>query len=280
MRVLSIFRLKSGKRFLSSSGFTRFVCGKIGVMNGISSFVLKVSAMITMVIDHLGIRWLKNGRIFRLFGRMSFPLYAWMTAESVHYTTEKHSEQKHALRLLLLALISEVPYDLFFSNSFFNPRRNNVIFTLLAGYLVCIAFRKLDSRILKLACLGAACYLTEHFTCSYRWIGVLMIVLFDWYQSYERTHDRRFRIPFLFVVLGLYALYYITHGVTPFTIDAIVTNFRTYSYSQLGSFLALPLLAFYNGEKGYHGRAFLWFYRLFYPLHLAAALLLEKFLPL
>ena len=246
-------------------------------MKGISAFILKLFAMITMVIDHLGIRWFQNGRIFRLLGRASMPVYAWFIAESVYYTEKKHSEIPHALRLLFLAMISEVPYDLFFSNTLYNPNRNNVIFTLLIGYLVCFGMHRLKSRPLKLACIIVGGYIAEHFTCSYRWIGVLLIVLFDRVQCLERkTGTRRFRLPALLLILSLYAGYYMVHGIEPLTMDTVLHTFRTYTYSQLGAFLSVPLLVLYNGEQGYHKAAFLWFYRLFYPLHLILALLMEQ----
>ena len=66
------------------------------------------------------------------------------------------------------------------------------------------------------------------------------------------------------------------HGVEPLSMDTVLYTFKTYTYSQLGAFLSLPLLVLYNGEQGHHKATFLWFYRLFYPLHLILALLMEQ----
>ncbi|MBP5217082.1 MAG: hypothetical protein J6038_04520 [Bacilli bacterium] len=80
----------------------------------LSEFVLKVVAIITMTLDHLGIflnayfaqgspAYL-TGNVFRILGRIAFPLFAFMLAEGMRHS--RHRE-KYLLRLagMLLAML-------------------------------------------------------------------------------------------------------------------------------------------------------------------------------
>ncbi|MEE5994356.1 MAG: TraX family protein [Oscillospiraceae bacterium] len=76
-------------------------------------YVLKWIAILSMLTDHIAIvlsEGISNDNyiIMRTIGRLAFPLFCYMTAESFYFTT---SPKRHLLRLLLLAIISEIPYD-------------------------------------------------------------------------------------------------------------------------------------------------------------------------
>ena len=74
-----------------------------------SAFVLKMIAMITMFIDHLGYV-VHNGSIswFNYIGRFAFPIFAFQISEGYIHTKDL---KKYFFRLFLLAIISEIPYD-------------------------------------------------------------------------------------------------------------------------------------------------------------------------
>lgn len=65
-------------------------------------------------------------------GRLTFPIFAFMAVEGYFHT---HSFRKYALRLALFAVLSEVPFDLMYSGTWFYPVHQNVIWTLLLGLL-------------------------------------------------------------------------------------------------------------------------------------------------
>ena len=121
---------------------------------GISGYWLKMIAVITMLIDHTAAsilermlqvmpswgpitmdnwdNWYRLDIVLRGIGRMAFPIYCFLLVEGFTYT---HSKAKYALRLLIFALISEIPFDMALFKSFCDWNHNNVFFTLFIGLL-------------------------------------------------------------------------------------------------------------------------------------------------
>lgn len=105
---------------------------------------LKNIALVSMAIDHAavglieqselasGAAWSLCGTAMRLVGRVAFPLFAFMIAEGAAHTRDR---RRYALRLLLLAVISEIPFDLVAGGTWLFPADQNTVFTLLLGLL-------------------------------------------------------------------------------------------------------------------------------------------------
>ena len=108
---------------------------------GLSGFALKLVAIITMVIDHIGAtiversmiargfneaahkgsksltEWMNNpisnymlydlNNLMRSVGRLAFPLFCFLLVEGFEHTKSK---KKYALRMALFCLISEIPF--------------------------------------------------------------------------------------------------------------------------------------------------------------------------
>ena len=107
---------------------------KIRVLSGAQ---LKYIAFLSMLIDHVnkaliypnlnGGLLLKISDLFDVLGRIAFPLFAFFIVEGFFKT---RSRKKYLLNLLIFGVISEVPFDMFTTRTFFNPRYNNVLFAL------------------------------------------------------------------------------------------------------------------------------------------------------
>lgn len=135
-----------------------------------SVFALKLVALITMVIDHIGLVFseavavpLFSGQIvylMRATGRVAFPLYAFLLVEGFRHTRDW---RRYALRLLGLGVLSQIPYA-FTTNAWIKfsemPQWRrvtdlNILFTLALGVLM-LAFLSTKRFEKAFASWGAA----------------------------------------------------------------------------------------------------------------------------
>ena len=96
----------------------------------LSAAALHLIAMALMLMDHLWATLLPAQEWLTCAGRLAFPIFAFMTVEGYFHT---RNLKRYALRLLLFALLSEVPFDLMYGGTWFYPFHQNVIWTLLIG---------------------------------------------------------------------------------------------------------------------------------------------------
>ena len=124
--------------------------------------MLKLIAMLTMAIDHTGsviVRYMDRPLFtalghtidlyptLRFIGRLSFPIYAFLLVEGFLHTG---NPKKYARDLLILALISEIPWNLEHTGTLFYSQQN-VMFTLLLGLLGIWVIRDYQDQFRKLA---------------------------------------------------------------------------------------------------------------------------------
>lgn len=131
-----------------------------------------------MLIDHIGMLFFPYDDMWRIIGRLAFPLFAWGIVRWYKYTKNK---EKYAQRLAILAVISQIP--LFFISGM---QLFNICFTLLA-WLYAIAM--IDSVKLKwyTKVWGVTwlLYLSYVFNFDYQMYGVLSIIVlyFGWQKK-------------------------------------------------------------------------------------------------
>ena len=172
----------------------------------LSSFWLKVVALLTMTIDHVGYMLQSYalgpvGDIFRIIGRIALPLFCFMIAEGVLHTK---NFKKYALRLGIMASVvsliilasHEIP---FFRSNGLSMRDEGVIFIdLLLGAVAVYLLRQKKWYIKLLAILPLAYGVASFIACEleacgcygvvwwmpyfmrgqYGWYSVLLIILF------------------------------------------------------------------------------------------------------
>ena len=103
-------------------------------------FILKLIAMAAMLVDHTVFWFVDNNNIMRNIGRLAFIIYAFLIAESYYHLREKPEHLKsHALKLLILCLVSEIPYDQFTRCKWIFWDLQSVMPTLLLGFMALIS---------------------------------------------------------------------------------------------------------------------------------------------
>lgn len=147
--------------------------------------MIKIIAMLLMLLDHIGQVFFPNIDLFTIVGRLAFPLFAWGIAKGFKRT---HNFKKYAIRIFVLAVISQYHYDLLFKNDYFN-----ICFTLLAGLLVLKLYEAKISYYLKIpAILGILTIAHSILNFEYGIYGIAVIVFFyifegKWYMIFLQT---------------------------------------------------------------------------------------------
>ena len=76
----------------------------------LNSLHLKLLAVVTMLIDHMGFTLFPHAVWMRAVGRLAFPIFCFLIAEGCAHT---HDKKRYAGRLLLFAVLSLIPLCLY-----------------------------------------------------------------------------------------------------------------------------------------------------------------------
>ena len=240
---------------------------------GISGSTLKLIAIISMFIDHLGAAVVarilvaanRNGvfslsplcrsiylncdlyvvyQVMRDIGRIAFPIFCFLLIEGFLHT---HDVRKYALRLLAFCAISEIPFVLAFQNTFLEFHSQNVFFTLLIGLLTMMVCREIERHVamaplfrglLYVLALAAGMGIAELLHTDYSYRGVFCIMML-----------------------------YFARTSKPWQILVGAISFA-WEIPAPAAFLPIAL---YNGKRGWNIK---YFFYLFYPVHLLLLYLL------
>lgn len=218
---------------------------------------LKAIACITMLLDHIGAVFLPESLLLRCIGRLAFPIYCFLLSEGSHYTRDPG---KYALRLTFLALLSEVPFELAFYGGY-TPYRQNVMLTLLTGFLALETMKQCPNLLLKGLIAMPFVLVGRYLRSDYGYRGIMLIVLFGLTRQLPYRH--------LLQLLGMVAIF----GPMP-SAELLHIGSFTLKMQQL-ALLAIVPIALYSGEKRTHNKVLQWGFNLFYPVHLAIIALIK-----
>ncbi|AIQ71629.1 TraX family protein [Paenibacillus graminis] len=196
--------------------------------------MLKILAIVSMLIDHIGRIFYPDAILFTIIGRLSFPLFCWSVVVGVDRT---QNIQKYSLRVLYLALISQIPYSLLF-----DTHGLNVCFTLLFGILVIMLYRVPLNLYLK-------------------WIAIILLLVIPDLLSFDYGSYGVFTILLLYLLRNKSELLLISY--TLLTILSI--SMYHYELIQLYAIMAIPIIIFL---KNNHFNVNRFFNYSFYPAHL------------
>ncbi len=229
---------------------------------GISSFTLHILAMIFMTCDHLWATVVPGNQWLTCVGRLTFPIYAFLIAEGYHYTKDF---KKYILRLLVFALISEIPFNLMYGGDIFYPFHQNVLWNFILS-LLCLRiidnFKKkkniVIAFILSALVVGAFMLIAQLTFLDYYGEGLLMVVLFHVCRGNKWYHK-------LLQFAGLVIINcYMMKGLTiPFTLFGHEFEFVQQAFA---IFSIIPILL-YKGKQGPRNKFTKYLFYAYYPLH-------------
>lgn len=234
--------------------------------NGITGSTLKIIAIISMFIDHIGSIILERAIVQRemsvvagaqmssaffeanaelyyafftckMIGRMAFPIFCFLLVEGFMHT---HNLKKYLGRMVLFAIISEIPFDLAFFGVPFYWGYQNVYFTLFFGILAISGIQLVEQKkewnilwriLFCILTVGLCLGLAKVLCTDYDILGILTITIIYLFRK-RKT---------LSVGLGCIPLQVIT------------------------AFVSLIPIHLYNGKRG---RSIKWIFYLFYPVHI------------
>lgn len=218
----------------------------------LSGSQLKMLALITMTIDHIGFIFFPQVWWLRAIGRLAFPIFAYMIAEGCRYTRRR---MRYWGSIALLALVCDAA-EMIAESSLYQSVMTT--FTLSVGMIYALdwAMRGENRREQLLrSLLSAGAVLLAFFLCE-------LLPLLLWTTDYHV--DYRFSGALLPVLI-----YVGKRRETRLALAAlgILATCLEFGGVQWYALLALLPLALYDGTRGRH--AMKWLFYLYYPLHLA-----------
>ncbi|OBZ15849.1 conjugal transfer protein TraX [Bacillus sp. FJAT-27264] len=198
---------------------------------------MQLIAMLSMLLDHLGYIFFPHEDILRGIGRLAFPIYCYGIVQGHIYTS---SHRNYSKRLLIIALASQIPFNLSL-----NPWGLNVIFTLLLGALLLIVIDKVSNTWIWIPIMIISSVAAQFLPLDYNAYGILLILIY----RFTRSH------AMVLCHLLLNVLFFLVIEFWPIQMLSIVPTLFIAFAPQWVQFL---------GKK----RMPRWLWISFYPLHL------------
>ena len=227
-----------------------------------TSFSLHIMAMLFMLCDHLWGTIVPGNDWLTCIGRLAFPIFAFMIVEGY---TRTSNLKKYVKRLLLFAIISEIPFNLAMGSRVFYPIHQNVLWSfLIAIELIHWNEKVKEKQIWKRILVGVASVLIGYLGGIITFVdfyhaGILTVLVFYFLK------DKKW-----WCYLGqLVCLWYINFEMLGGFSYEINLFGETYFFVRQGiAILALIPIWLYKGKQGYHSKTLQYIYYAFYPLHL------------
>ena len=224
---------------------------------GLNGNQIKLIAIIAMTVDHLtwvfspGTQAVWYVYMLHIIGRLTAPIMWFFIAEGCHYT---HDMKRYAGRLFVFAVISHFAYDFAFgipflplSTGVFN--QTSVLWSLAwAVVLISLCANDRIPQWAKILSIIGICLVS--FPSDWSSIAV-MCPFFLYAHRGNRKKQGADIVIWSFVYAAVYFLF----------LD------KLYGILQMFTFLTIPILARYNGQRG-NWKEMKWFFYIYYPSHL------------
>lgn len=199
-----------------------------------------------MLIDHVGLIFFPDNLLFRIVGRLAMPIYLFLAAQAIYYTS---NFKRYCIRLLTIAGLAQIPYMLVMKTY-----QLNIIFNILLCVITIHVLKKglatfknfvITSSLIILTIIISYFYIEYSFYCLLLMLGYYLL-----------------KIPYLIITFHfvLNLIFFIHFGwlLQVFSVGATIIIIMRKKYPKV----------VINKR----------FYRLFYPVHLLVLALVPLFL--
>lgn len=221
---------------------------------------LKILALFTMTVDHVGLVLLPQYLILRIIGRLTYPIFAYMIAEGCFYT---HSKARYLGGIVALGAACQVGFFVATASL-----EQSILSTFALSIITIFALQRLGERrdlLSALALAGALALdaivtmvlpsvLGFGFSIDYGFFGVLLPVFVYLPRIFfKKTVDKRhLRLMLVGAAVGTVLL-------------CLQMSDWLYGIEWFALFALVPLSC-YNGKRGTRRLKYLFY--VYYPLHL------------
>ena len=227
----------------------------------LSGNTLKIIAAISMLIDHIGVIFFPQIKIFRILGRIALPIFSFMIAEGARYTKNK---ARYFLTVFSLATICQLVY-FFYNGDTYMSILVTFSISILTIYTMQLfkesLFDQESSNLNKMLCgvfffavIVCVYFVNTVIEIDYGFFGCILPVCAAIFHCPKNCNvdflKKLDTIPMHILMLSL--------GMLLLSIDS--------GNRQFWSFLALPFLVLYSGKRGKTNMKY--FFYIFYPAHL------------
>lgn len=215
-----------------------------------------------MFLNHISILFMKSGtfisEVFLDIGYFTAITMCYFLAEGFYHT---RSKKRYLYRLMLFAMISQIPYCLAFSyDGILEFCGFNMIFTLFICFCILLAYERLSDKALRRAVILALTLLS--LISDWSLLAPIFTILFVWAKGSEDKTKIAFAVSMM-----LFGILNFAEKTVNFPVGISIL----YAFiSMIGIALAgITIIYFYNGKRMEKGRRFSkWFFYWFYPVHL------------
>lgn len=224
--------------------------------------MIKSIAIFTMLLNHIAYVFLKSGtpafEIMVDIGYFTAITMIWFMVEGYDYTKSK---RKYALRLLIFAVISQIPFSMAFKgNETVEAAAFNMLFTLLACFGIIYVMKEKRRHQYQAWMILGLCFAT----CFSDWglIAPVFTILFV-----NAGKDRKKQIRAWIVSIAFFGCITLGEGLNELSV--VQNLIHTAACMAAMTLAGICVFFLYNGKRAKNGqRFFKWFFYLFYPVHL------------
>jgi hypothetical protein len=220
----------------------------------LSSNILKIVACISMLLDHIGFIFFPQYIIFRVLGRIAFPIFAFMIAEGCFYTKNK---LKRLLVMSSFALIMQIGLYMFTGMTDFNIFIHFSL-SIIVIYLIDYIEEKIKNKQLIFAIITTLA-------------TILLLLYLYWFSENYNYLYSNYGIFAIIMPVVLYVIKKYLPNINHIVCVPVICIFMylmllkiKFPY-QLYGMMSCLFIILYNGKKGKLNLKYLFY--IFYPLH-------------